>query len=248
MGRFAAGHGCRMLHLVRHFGDRADSGRPCGLCDACAPGECVAVTRRAPDARETALLAAIVVALGESDRQATGRLCREVLGESPEDRRRFDALLGGLVRGGYAILSDDNFEKDGRNITFQRVSLTSDGRRMSRADLEGITLTAAEAPSTPKDRVRARPKSAPALAGVAKRPRIADGEAAPHIVEALKAWRLEEARSRRVPAFRILTDRVLLAIAAEQPGSVDALRRISGVGPKIVESHGATLVALCSGR
>jgi DNA topoisomerase-3 len=145
MGRFAAGHGCRMLHLVRHFGDRADSGRPCGLCDACAPAECVAVMRRAPDARESALLAAIVVALGESDRQATGRLCREVLGESPEDRRRFDALLGGLVRGGYATLSDDNFEKDGRNISFQRVSLTSEGRRMSRADLEGITLTAAEA-------------------------------------------------------------------------------------------------------
>ena len=51
-----------------------------------------------------------------------------------------------------------------------------------------------------------------------------------------------------MPAFRILTDRVLLAIAAEQPGSVDALRRISGVGPKLVESHGPTLVALCSGR
>ncbi len=249
MGRFAAGHGCRMLHLVRHFGDRADSGRPCGLCDACAPAECVAVTRRAPDVRETALLAAIVVALGESDRQATGRLCREVLGESPEDRRRFDALIGGLVRGGYAILSDDNFEKDGRNISFQRVSLTSEGRRMSRADLEGITLTAAEAPSSGRDRgARARPKSAPALSGVAKRPRIAEGEAPPRIVEALKAWRLDEARHRRVPAFRILTDRVLLAIAAEQPGSVDALRRISGVGPKLVESHGPTLVALCSGR
>ena len=35
--RFAESHGCRMLHLLRHFGDEEDRTRPCGGCDACAP-------------------------------------------------------------------------------------------------------------------------------------------------------------------------------------------------------------------
>jgi DNA topoisomerase-3 len=63
-------------------------------------------------------------------------------------------------------------------------------------------------------------------------------------VEALKAWRLAEARKRRVPAFRILTDRVLGAIAAERPGDNDALMAIQGVGPKLIERYGTQLLAL----
>src|SRR5262249_47496545 len=41
MARFAEAHGCRMLHIVRHFGDDEDSGAPCGICDACAAGSCL---------------------------------------------------------------------------------------------------------------------------------------------------------------------------------------------------------------
>jgi hypothetical protein len=37
IARFAVSHGCRMVHLVRHFGDQEDSGEPCGICDVCAP-------------------------------------------------------------------------------------------------------------------------------------------------------------------------------------------------------------------
>ena len=252
MGKFAAAHGCRMLHLVRHFGDREDSGKACGLCDICAPEACVAVNFRAPDARERALLAALVVALGGTERVATGRLCRDVLGESPDDRRLFDALLGALVRAGFATLAEDAFERDGRTITYQRAGLTTAGRRMTRDDLDALTLALAEpsegdTPGSGAKKRRAKTKSAPAT-GVSKRVRSEGAGGAGSVIEALKAWRLEEARHRRVPAFRILTDRVLFAIADEQPGSVDALRRIAGVGPKIVEAYGPTLVALSSGR
>ena len=37
MARFADTRSCRMQRLVRHFGDQADSGEPCGQCDPCAP-------------------------------------------------------------------------------------------------------------------------------------------------------------------------------------------------------------------
>jgi DNA topoisomerase III len=66
----------------------------------------------------------------------------------------------------------------------------------------------------------------------------------PQLVEALKAWRLAEARRRRIPAFRILTDRVLGAIAAMRPRNNEALMAIQGVGPKLVERYGTQLLAL----
>jgi DNA topoisomerase-3 len=70
------------------------------------------------------------------------------------------------------------------------------------------------------------------------------GTASPQLVEALRAWRLAEARRRRVPAFRILTDRVLGAIATACPRDGAALQRIHGVGPKLAERYGDAILAL----
>ena len=42
MIRYAQSNQCRMSSLVRHFGDTADSRKPCGICDFCAPESCVA--------------------------------------------------------------------------------------------------------------------------------------------------------------------------------------------------------------
>ncbi|MBM4397605.1 MAG: DNA topoisomerase 3, partial [Deltaproteobacteria bacterium] len=39
---FAQSPGCRMVRLVRHFGDAADR-EPCGVCDACRPDGCTVV-------------------------------------------------------------------------------------------------------------------------------------------------------------------------------------------------------------
>jgi DNA topoisomerase-3 len=63
-------------------------------------------------------------------------------------------------------------------------------------------------------------------------------------VEALREWRLAEAHRRRVPAFRIFTDRVLGAIAATRPRDGEALQRIPGVGPKLAARYGGALLAL----
>jgi len=64
------------------------------------------------------------------------------------------------------------------------------------------------------------------------------------LVAALKSWRLTEARRRRVPAFRILSDRTLLAIAAARPRDEDDLYRIGGMGPRRVEAFGQALLGL----
>ena len=46
----------------------------------------------------------------------------------------------------------------------------------------------------------------------------------PDVVAALRAWRLDEARRRAVPAFVVLHDRALEAIAASRPRSLDEIQ------------------------
>ena len=66
------------------------------------------------------------------------------------------------------------------------------------------------------------------------------------LVARLRAWRLKEAQRKRVPAFRILTNRVLVAIAQARPTNAQALRSVPGVGPKLVQVYSAQLVDLCA--
>ena len=166
--RFAESHGCRMLHLLRHFGDEEDRTRPCGGCDACAPRETVVRRWRPPTRPESARLGRVVEALRQRDRQATGQLHREVADAVPE-RREFEGLLGGLARAGLVRLSPDTFEKDGRTITFQRAALTPEGRSATPAQIAAVPLeeTAPVAARPPK---RALPKP-PAEAPIGARPR-----------------------------------------------------------------------------
>jgi DNA topoisomerase-3 len=86
---------------------------------------------------------------------------------------------------------------------------------------------------------RKREKAAPpAKAG----PRATGGPPANAAVEkALRDWRLAEAKRREVPAFRILSDRALQAIAAEKPATIRELLEIPGVGARVAEQYGAQI-------
>ncbi|WP_437640642.1 DNA topoisomerase 3 [Sorangium sp. So ce854] len=127
MARFTEGHGCRMLHLVRHFGDQEDTGEPCGLCDVCAPAACAAREFRAPSRDEEKAIAKILAALRDGE-QPTGRLYREAFADGSLERRDFEHLLGGLVRAGLVQVREHSFEKAGETIAYQRASLTPRGR------------------------------------------------------------------------------------------------------------------------
>jgi DNA topoisomerase-3 len=123
MARYAEAHGCRMLHLVRHFGDQEDDGAPCGACDVCAPASCVARRFREPSRAETAAIDKILGALADDDGLPMGRLFRETFGEKELDRRSFEHIVGGLVRAGIVSVRSDAFEKGGERIEFQRLYL-----------------------------------------------------------------------------------------------------------------------------
>lgn len=66
----------------------------------------------------------------------------------------------------------------------------------------------------------------------------------PQLVEALRAWRTERAGADRVPAYVVLTDLTLLAIAERRPADAAALRAIRGIGASKLEKYGAEILDL----
>ncbi len=64
------------------------------------------------------------------------------------------------------------------------------------------------------------------------------------LFEALREWRLEQARAADVPAFVVFTDATLTAIAERVPADVGALARINGVGPAKLERYGTDVLEL----
>ena len=66
------------------------------------------------------------------------------------------------------------------------------------------------------------------------------------LFEQLRAWRAEAARGHGVPAYVIFHDATLAEIARARPGSLEALRGISGVGARKLEAYGAEILALVS--
>mgnify|MGYP000635587046 FL=1 len=60
--------------------------------------------------------------------------------------------------------------------------------------------------------------------------------------EALKAWRGEVAREHNLPAYIVFHDAALAQMAREQPGSLQALAGVGGVGAKKLEAYGAEIL------
>ena len=64
--------------------------------------------------------------------------------------------------------------------------------------------------------------------------------------KALKAWRLNEAKKHGIPAFRVLSDRTLHAIAAARPLTDAQLLEVPGIGLKLAEKYGKQIFRVIS--
>jgi RecQ family ATP-dependent DNA helicase len=131
MQAFTEGRECRMLQLLRHFGD-PDQG-VCGKCDRCTPER----AGRPLSAREHAIAVMILASLAGQDGQSVGRLLDEALRiERGLTRTEFERLLSALERAEFIEIFRESFQKDGRTIHYRKVSLKSAGRRAKAADLQ----------------------------------------------------------------------------------------------------------------
>jgi DNA topoisomerase-3 len=234
MIRYAQSSQCRMSSLVRHFGDTADSEKPCGICDFCAPESCVAQQFRQATERERMLARDVMQAL-RMNRKTAGKLHTELCGKNGINRDGFEELIGAMARSGLVRLVDSVFEKDGKQIPFRYVSLAGDAKSVDREMPVELMIRGTAAPLG-KPTEKKRRKKTPIAAAALRESRKESAAGAK-----LKAWRRAVAAKQGVPAFRIMSDRVLQAIAEKEPKSAGELLAIPGIGIKLVEKYASQI-------
>lgn len=194
--------------------------------------------------------------------KSTGKLHGEVCGEGALSRDDFEEVLGALARGGWVELADAVFEKDGKKIPYRTVRLTQVGRVREEGELLELMVKEAAAKGVRRRRGKVVAKKVAAKKRAPKRERVTRervsksanrepvapvqiplerraGES--QLEKALKAWRLGEAKKRGLPAFRILTDKVLREIAQRRPETAAELLAIPGMGIKLVQEYGRAI-------
>jgi DNA topoisomerase-3 len=238
---FAQSGGCRMVRLIRHFGEMRD-GKACGSCDACLPEGCLGRRFRAASRAELSLAERVVEELERMDGLATGTLMRNLSLSEGVERRELERTLDALARAGALSLRDDEFEKDGKVIRFRRADLRANARVALRGDQLLFEGDAEEGRGPEAKKPRRKPGKK------AKRQELAPSDRSdPVLEERLRQWRKKLAKARGVPAFVILNDKALQAVAGARPTSLTALLQIKGVGPKLAEKHGPAILQVVKG-
>lgn len=240
--RFSSSNACRMYTLVRHFGDVADGQTSCGLCDFCAPAACIAQRYRTATEQERITLFRVVAALRSRGSKATGRLHSDLFPNSEISRDEFENVLGAMARAGLLLQAEEFFEKDGKRIPYRTVRLTAQGQSANESSPIAFVMKDTAAPVR-KTRTKKRTTKGTTNLTQEKRTknrRKAEPKSLPGggLDEALRVWRLQEARRRSVPAFRIFTDRVLRSIVGDLPQNSNQLAGISGITRNLVRQYG----------
>ena len=250
--RFTTSPACRMAVLVRHFGDEEDASRSCGICDVCDPAGAVLRLFRHPTAAERELAQAIADELRAVDHKATGTLQRNLDQAGRISRDEFNRLLDAMVRAGLIEIEESEFEKDGEVIRFRKARLTEGGLAMRPATPTELLISdgvveefGARTPAQTRAR-KVTAKSGQGKSAVKKAPESLQLTPASEALAArLKEWRAAEAKRLGVPAYVVLHDRTLTALAHARPANPRQLLEISGMGPAKAERFGEAILGLC---
>ena len=235
---FTEAAGCRRQALLLHFGETLPE--PCGNCDVCLePDRAVELTepcRKALSAvfrtgQRFGAAHVIDVLLGADTARIRelGHGSLSVHGIGKElDRGQWRALFRQLVARGYLV--SDSEARGG--LRFGEESLV-------RPLLRGEVGLALRLPPPAKERRRAASgERQPSGAGVEL------GDAGQRRFEALRSWRLQQAREQGVPPYVVFHDRTLIEIAAREPLSLEALGSVAGVGQAKLDRYGEAVLAV----
>ena len=172
-----------------------------------------------------------------------------------------------MARAGLAVLAEAVFEKDGKRIPYRKVTLTRAARSADETTPIEFVMKDTAAPASTAKGGKRKGKKRVAAAAAGSKPakrkptRKVVGKAPPapaaaskmiatpakatapkgpdkRLEDALKNWRLAEAKRMGVPAFRILTDRALQAMATTRPVTAAELLAIPGIGIATVKKYG----------
>jgi DNA topoisomerase-3 len=183
--------------------------------------------------------------------RSTGKLYADLYPGNEISRDNFEEILGAMARADLLCFADAVFEKEGKQIPYRTVSLTPAGRATS--ETTPVLFVMKEAPRPVSKRKPAkkagkskghRATAAQTQSGTKERAASVSGSDPHRIEQALRAWRLSEAKRRRVPAFRIFGDRALVSIASTAPRNEAELLAVQGIGAGIVKKYGAHIFRL----
>lgn len=263
--RWAEGGSCRHDAILRYFGDEDETLSGCGRCDVCLrlddepeqdEQQITMLVRKALSAvarvhARFGLAAAVKLLKGVTD----ARLQRAglhhtptfgVLGDHPEEWLL--RLLRRCVTAGWV-----DFSGGDRPV----VAITSEGREVMRGQRPARLLLpppvryaraatarhAAHGPAAADVSFQGGLRMPPHAAGSAAASDGVELDARGRdLFEALRAFRLAEARSQKVPPYVIASDRSLRDIARLRPASAGALELAHGIGPAKVERYGAAIL------
>jgi superfamily II DNA helicase RecQ len=237
--RFAESHHCRMTALVKHFGDTSDRGGGCGICDFCAPADTIAQKYRAPSRDERVAGERVLERLRSCSSRSTGKLHADLFPHNEMIRDDFEELLGAMARSDLLSLTDAVFEQQGKRIPYRSVSLLPAGRSYREGQEMGLHMREMAA-----DAATAKKKSRKKVAAAKERHEAPPSDRQARLEQALRAWRLTEAKRRNMPAFRIFGDRTLRNIANSFPKTDSDLLAVPGIGMGTVEKYGAQIFRL----
>jgi superfamily II DNA helicase RecQ len=248
--QFTDSSACRMSQLVRHFGDVKDAGRACGICDICDPAGAVLRRFRHAAPAERVIVQAMVDELRPVAYVAAGTLQRKLELVGRMSRDEYDALLGAMACAGLIEIEEAAFEKNGEVLHFRKVMLTDAGgnvRPTTPLELliaDGIVEEFDAGGPTPRRTKQTKSAARKTDDAAAILPQATPASEA--LTARLKEWRTIEAKRLGVPAYVVLHDRTLQAVAIARPANPAQLLAIDGIGPAKVERFGDEILKMCA--
>jgi ATP-dependent DNA helicase RecQ len=227
--------GCRRQALLGYFGERREE--DCGNCDNC----------RGPTVESwdgtVAAQKALSAVYRTGQRFGAHHLADVLTGNATERVRRFGhdqlktfgvgteadeagwlSVIRQLLAQGYLLPDPEGH--GGLMLSPSATEILRGGREVRfRRD-------------PPRDRRKSRKPPAPAPAALA----LDDGAQA--LWNALRAWRLDEARRQELPPYVIFHDATLIEVARRRPASFAALADIPGIGRSKLDRYGAAVLAV----
>ncbi|QLA83847.1 DNA helicase RecQ [Acidovorax sp. JMULE5] len=237
---------CRRVRLLAYFGEQST---PCGNCDNCLTPPAI---WDATDAARKLLSTIYRVNQASGISFGTGHIMDILRGKKTEKVAQFghekistfgigadltEPQLRGVLRqliatgalGLQKVMLDSGH-------SFDTLCLTEGSRAVLKGEVPVQLRESVSSAPAKRTRTRKGTGSAPPAAAANLGP-----DAQVRFIN-LKAWRAEVAKEHNLPAYVIFHDATLAAIAERNPGTLDDLQGISGMGAKKLEAYGADVL------
>jgi ATP-dependent DNA helicase RecQ len=230
---YALGERCRQMAIALHFGFGDE--RSCGVCDVCEDVEAVRAARvAASGALATRKKRSEPAPFCSLDDEGRASIVAFIAAMPKPVGRRYVmmALRGSRARalGKKRLLANPHFgvlRSASELAIFEAFDALLAAGKLVRKGKKYPTLWVADKP------VRARKERS-------------EKKEPSSLEAALRRFRKNEARRRRLKPYQVFQDRTLRALCVERPTTLPSLREVWGIGEERAEKYGRALIELCA--